>query len=125
MRVTIVSGQSGSGKTVALHTLEDEGFYCIDNLPAALLPALVEQTSQNPGEFPGIAVCIDRYFSGIGARVQWIENQSRDALWSLNVEKMGHNNQLGPPTHGWRAVPNYSASSPGSSVSGTSGSGSV
>ena len=59
MRLVVISGRSGSGKSTALHQLEDEGFYCIDNLPAALLPALVEQTSQNPGEFPGIAVCID------------------------------------------------------------------
>lgn len=39
----IVSGLSGSGKTVALHTLEDLGYYCIDNLPSALLPALFEE----------------------------------------------------------------------------------
>lgn len=39
----IVSGLSGAGKTVALHTLEDAGFYCIDNLPISLLPALYEE----------------------------------------------------------------------------------
>ena len=39
--VTIVSGLSGSGKSVALRTLEDLGYYCVDNLPANLLPALV------------------------------------------------------------------------------------
>ncbi len=39
----IVSGLSGAGKTVALHTLEDLGYYCIDNLPCALLPALYEE----------------------------------------------------------------------------------
>lgn len=39
----IVSGLSGAGKTVALHTLEDMGYYCIDNLPAGLLPALDEE----------------------------------------------------------------------------------
>ncbi len=41
MRLLIVSGLSGSGKSVALHVLEDLGFYCIDNLPAALLKAAV------------------------------------------------------------------------------------
>lgn len=40
MRLIIISGRSGSGKTVALHVLEDLGFYCIDNLPIALLPEL-------------------------------------------------------------------------------------
>lgn len=43
MRLIIVSGLSGSGKSVALHTLEDEGFYCIDNLPPTLLLPLTEQ----------------------------------------------------------------------------------
>jgi len=46
MRCLIVSGQSGSGKSVALHTLEDAGFYCIDNLPVELLPDLVETLSK-------------------------------------------------------------------------------
>lgn len=39
----IVSGFSGAGKTVALHTLEDLGYYCIDNLPSRLLPALYQE----------------------------------------------------------------------------------
>lgn len=43
MRLIIVSGLSGSGKTVALHVLEDIGYYCIDNMPAALLKSLVEE----------------------------------------------------------------------------------
>lgn len=44
MRMVIVSGLSGSGKSVALHMLEDLGYYCIDNLPAGLLDTLAEQT---------------------------------------------------------------------------------
>ncbi len=39
----IVTGLSGAGKTVALHTLEDLGYYCIDNLPCSLLPKLYEE----------------------------------------------------------------------------------
>lgn len=41
MHVVILSGMSGAGKTFALHTLEDNGYYCIDNLPAPLLEALL------------------------------------------------------------------------------------
>jgi UPF0042 nucleotide-binding protein len=37
MKLVIVSGLSGSGKTVALRTLEDAGYYCIDNLPLGML----------------------------------------------------------------------------------------
>lgn len=43
MRLIIVSGRSGSGKSTALDVLEDSGFYCIDNLPAGLLPQLAER----------------------------------------------------------------------------------
>ncbi len=43
MRLIIVSGLSGSGKTVALHHLEDLGFYCIDNVPASLLRSLISE----------------------------------------------------------------------------------
>ncbi len=48
MRLVIVSGRSGSGKTSALHLLEDEGFTCIDNLPVSLLPPLCEQVFSRP-----------------------------------------------------------------------------
>ncbi len=44
-RLILVSGMSGSGKSVALHALEDFGYYCIDNLPAALLKSLLEEVS--------------------------------------------------------------------------------
>ncbi len=43
MKLIIISGLSGSGKTVALHTLEDEGYYCVDNLTLSLLPSFIEQ----------------------------------------------------------------------------------
>ncbi len=60
MKLVIVSGRSGSGKTTALHVLEDAGFYCIDNLPAGLLDRLVEAmlASDSP-EHDRVAVSID------------------------------------------------------------------
>ena len=60
MELVIISGRSGSGKSTALNQMEDEGYYCIDNLPLSLLPALVEKTgSEEYASFPGTAVCID------------------------------------------------------------------
>lgn len=59
MKLVIISGRSGSGKSTALNVLEDSGFYCIDNLPAGLLPALVEQAREKQGENDLLAVCID------------------------------------------------------------------
>lgn len=44
MRLVIVSGLSGSGKSVALHMLEDLGYYCVDNIPAGLLPMFISHT---------------------------------------------------------------------------------
>ena len=59
-QLLIISGRSGSGKSTALHQLEDEGYYCIDNLPIALLPALVNELGREEfGHFQGAAVCID------------------------------------------------------------------
>ncbi len=46
MKLLIVSGLSGAGKTVALHSLEDLGAYCIDNLPVQWLPSLAQHASE-------------------------------------------------------------------------------
>ncbi|MGY8811192.1 MAG: RNase adapter RapZ [Pseudomonadales bacterium] len=59
MRLVVVSGRSGSGKSTALHLLEDNGFYCIDNLPAGLLPELARQASEAELSLPAIAISID------------------------------------------------------------------
>jgi UPF0042 nucleotide-binding protein len=60
MRLILISGRSGSGKSTALNQLEDEGYYCIDNLPAALLPSLVHQAVDNESnQYQLLAVCID------------------------------------------------------------------
>lgn len=59
MKLLIISGRSGSGKSTALNMLEDHGYYCIDNLPASLLPALVDRISQAAIDVPRIAVSID------------------------------------------------------------------
>src|SRR5580698_7307947 len=60
MRLIIVSGLSGSGKSVALHLLEDIDFYCVDNIPAALLKPLISHTVRGPGDtYPRTAVGLD------------------------------------------------------------------
>ncbi|MCX2982460.1 RNase adapter RapZ [Halieaceae bacterium IMCC14734] len=59
MHLVVISGRSGSGKSTALHQLEDEGYYCIDNMPARLLPGLFDTDEGNTPLAAGIAVCID------------------------------------------------------------------
>ncbi|GAA4498466.1 RNase adapter RapZ [Pseudaeromonas paramecii] len=56
MKLIVVSGRSGSGKTIALRVLEDLGYYCVDNLPVSLLPQLVAELR---GKFEEMAVSID------------------------------------------------------------------
>ncbi|MCB1644105.1 MAG: RNase adapter RapZ [Pseudomonadales bacterium] len=58
MSLIILSGRSGSGKSTALHVLEDMGYYCIDNLPVSLLGPLIARISQEEGT-KTIAVSID------------------------------------------------------------------
>jgi UPF0042 nucleotide-binding protein len=60
MRLVIVSGLSGSGKSVALHALEDMGFYCIDNIPAALLSGVIRETIEaRDALYDNLAVGVD------------------------------------------------------------------
>ncbi|MFK7865214.1 MAG: RNase adapter RapZ [Pseudohongiellaceae bacterium] len=59
MKLTIISGRSGSGKSTVLHILEDQGYYCIDNLPASLLPTLADRVSTGGAGTSNIAVSID------------------------------------------------------------------
>ena len=57
MQLILVSGLSGSGKSIALHMLEDSSFYCVDNLPAVLLPEVVSFLDQ--AGYANVAVSID------------------------------------------------------------------
>ena len=60
MKLVVVSGLSGSGKSIAMHTLEDLGYYCVDNLPLALLPALaMELDGAHSASREQVAVGVD------------------------------------------------------------------
>ena len=67
IRLIVISGRSGSGKSTVLNTLEDAGFNCIDNLPPALLPELVRWMTES-APHKQIAVCIDVRVSTEGLR---------------------------------------------------------
>ena len=60
MKLIIISGRSGSGKSTVLNALEDAGFNCIDNFPVILLQSLVHNTLRDPAQKDAnMAVCID------------------------------------------------------------------
>lgn len=59
MKLTIISGRSGSGKSTALRALEDAGYNCIDNFPVGLLQSLVDNALGSVQKDSSMAVCID------------------------------------------------------------------
>ncbi|HLF31605.1 MAG TPA: RNase adapter RapZ [Xanthomonadales bacterium] len=62
--LVLVSGLSGGGKTTALHALEDLGYYCVDNLPAALLPEFAHQLRGDPALYTRVSLGIDARAGG-------------------------------------------------------------
>ena len=73
-RFLIVTGLSGAGKSETLNFLEDQGFYCVDNLPTTLMPKFVELCLQEGSELKRVALGVDvrdrdfldRFFSELG-----------------------------------------------------------
>lgn len=59
LRLVIITGLSGSGKSTVIRVLEDMGFFCVDNLPIALLPKLIELRSASLGEYSRVALVMD------------------------------------------------------------------
>ena len=57
MEIIVITGMSGSGKSVALHALEDSGYYCVDNLPPELLSSFV--ALKRPHNSPKLAIAMD------------------------------------------------------------------
>ena len=72
----IITGLSGAGKTQAMKVLEDLQFFCIDNLPPALLPRLVELHvhSQSARQYAiAIDIRVREYFSDLRRSLEWLE----------------------------------------------------
>ena len=59
MRIVIVTGMSGAGKSTVLKSLEDLGYFCVDNLPVPLVRKFVEMTSDEDFSYDKVALGID------------------------------------------------------------------
>ena len=59
LKIIIITGRSGSGKSTAISAFEDAGFYCVDNMPVALLPKFLELPIESNSEIAGLAFVMD------------------------------------------------------------------
>ncbi|MCI1944515.1 RNase adapter RapZ [Clostridium luticellarii] len=79
MRFVIVTGLSGAGKTQAVRSLEDLGFFCVDNLPPTLIPKFAEACYQTDGKIDKIALVIDirggQFFDDIFESLNYIKKE--------------------------------------------------
>ena len=75
LSLVLVSGLSGGGKSTALRALEDLGFYCVDNLPAALLPQFSQQLLDNPTLYSRTSLGVDARSRGpeLAKIPQWLD----------------------------------------------------
>ncbi len=83
MQIVLVSGLSGSGKSIAIAVLEDIGFYCVDNLPLAMLQALVEHLTQEG--HTRIAIAIDARSGASFAQLPQIADTLRNQGADLRI----------------------------------------
>ncbi len=104
--LVIISGRSGSGKSTALHVLEDLGYYCIDNLPVGLLPPLIKRIEESDrdqkvsvsvdarnladdlAQFPSILEQIDR--SRVAVQIVYLDSGSATLVKRFSETRRKH-----------------------------------
>ena len=74
----IITGMSGAGKTIAVQSLEDLGFFCVDNLPPVLIPKFAELIEQSNGKIGKVALVIDlrgrEFFTALSESLNYIKD---------------------------------------------------
>jgi len=70
--INIITGYSGSGKSTALNAFEDAGYYCVDNMPVALLPKFLELAAERESEVTSVALVMDLREEGFLSRYETI-----------------------------------------------------
>jgi len=84
-KLVIITGMSGAGKTIAVQSLEDLGFFCVDNLPPVLIPKFAELIEQSNGKIGKVALVIDlrgrEFFTALSESLNYIKDH-----YTLNCE---------------------------------------
>lgn len=77
-KLIIITGMSGAGKTIAVQSLEDLGFFCVDNLPPVLIPKFAELIEQSKGKIGKVALVIDlrgrEFFTALSESLAYIQD---------------------------------------------------
>ncbi|MBW1971761.1 MAG: RNase adapter RapZ [Deltaproteobacteria bacterium] len=106
LRIIIISGLSGSGKSTAIKALEDIGFFCVDNLPIVLLPVFAELLTQSAYQINKVAVVVDvrgkefleKFFStvenlkkeGFNIQILFLESSDEVLQTRFNITRRKH-----------------------------------
>jgi len=85
LKIFIVTGCAGSGKSTALDAFEDSGFYCVDNMPIALLPSFLGLPIQTDPEVAGFAFVMDSREKGFLAEYGSILDSIRDDGYDFEI----------------------------------------
>ncbi|BFH71884.1 MAG: RNase adapter RapZ [Paenibacillus dendritiformis] len=84
-KLVIITGMSGAGKTIAVQSLEDLGFFCVDNLPPVLIPKFAELIEQSKGKIGKVALVIDlrgrEFFTALSESLNYIREH-----YTINCE---------------------------------------
>jgi len=82
LHIMIISGLSGSGKSTAMKALEDSGFYCIDNMPAPLIPTFIELCQHSTRGLSKVAIVVDirgkEFLEDFQKRIQDLREKGHD-----------------------------------------------
>ena len=85
MKMVIVTGMSGAGKSTALNVLEDEGYYCVDNMPIALIPKFAELAAGQEKGYSNIALGIDIRSGGALGELAAVLEEMSDRHYSFKI----------------------------------------
>lgn len=85
VKIYIITGMSGSGKSTAMAAFEDIGFYCVDNMPIALLPKFLELTIESSSEIMGLAFVMDLRERGFLLRHSEVFDGLRKSGYDLEI----------------------------------------
>jgi UPF0042 nucleotide-binding protein len=94
LRVVIISGLSGSGKSTALKALEDIGFYCVDNMPVVLLPKFLEIQSDPAKQIDQVAMVMDLREKSFLEKYPRVFNRLRQQGYRIEVIFIDANDEI-------------------------------